>query len=127
MTAGAADVSRIATFGRIAVGATGRLRERDLAQAGEVVATLAISVGYRHQLTIRVSLRLLAATRATIAMRTTAPTAIQTHGTLLVVVVVVVPFVVVVLSVVVAELLFGAVFVLEPPVVAGPVVVVVVL
>lgn len=63
----------------------------------------------------------------TMAMSTIAPTAIHSHGTLLVVVVVVVPFVVVDLSVVVAELPLGAVIVVEPPLVAGPVVVVVVL
>jgi hypothetical protein len=95
------------------------LRERDLAQAGEIVAALALSVGCGHQRTIRVSPRLLAATMPTIAIKTMAPIAIQSHGTLLVLVSVVVDF-----SVVVPVEAFGAVAD-EPPVVAGPVVVVV--
>jgi hypothetical protein len=119
MTAGATDVGGIAALGRIAIRATGRLGEWNLAQASQVVAALALASGFRHQLTIRVvvlSLRLLAATMPMIAITTIAPTTIQSHGTVLVVVVV--------------EVLgLGAVAVLPPvvePLVAGPVVVVVV-
>jgi hypothetical protein len=118
MTAGATNVGGIAALGRIAIRATGRLGEWNLAQASQVVAALALAFGFRHQLTIRVvlSLRLPAAMMPMIAITTIAPTTIQSHGTVLVVVVV--------------ELLaLGAVIVLPPvvePLVAGPVVVVVV-
>jgi hypothetical protein len=84
------------------------------------------AAGIRHQLTIRVVLREFAATIPKIAMTTTAPTTIHSHGTVLVVVVVVVvPSVVVDLSVVELEPAPGAVTGFELPA-AGPVVVVVV-
>jgi hypothetical protein len=125
--AGAADVCRIATLGRIAIRATRRLGERNLAQTGQVVAPFALAFGNRHQLTIRVvveSLRLPAATTPMIAMTTIAPTTIQSHGTVLDVVVVVV--VDELGFVVVADDEFGAVIVPDDePVVDGPVVVVV--
>jgi hypothetical protein len=48
MTAGATDVGGIAALGRIAICATRRLGEWNLAQTSEVIASLGFAAAYAH-------------------------------------------------------------------------------